>query len=157
MEAISEYLLSVTGAAILCAVVMRLLDGKGSAATVAKMLTGMFLALTVLTPLTNLRLSDALDLLPQISADAREAVAEGEASTKNALRQGITAQVEAYILDKAERLGLSLAVEVELSKDAIPVPIRVRLRGNASPYAKQKLQAILRDDLGIEKENQIWT
>lgn len=157
MDAIAEYLLSVTGAAIICAVVLRLLAGKGSAAAIGKMVAGIFMALTVIGPITQVRLSDALELLPDISADAQAAVAQGEASAKNALREGISAQVEAYILDKAAQLGVALTVEVELTEDTIPVPVRVRLSGNVSPYAKTRLQSILRDDLGIDKENQIWT
>ncbi len=157
MEPIAEYLLSVTGAAIICAVVLRLLDGKGSSASVARMLTGIFMALTVIGPVTQVRLSDALELLPDLSADAQAAAREGEVSAKKALADNISAQVEAYILDKAAQLGVALAVDVELSRDAIPVPVRVWLRGNVSPYAKARLQTILCEELGIEKENQIWT
>lgn len=157
MQTIAEYLLSVTGAAIISAVVLRLLVGKGSAASVGKMLTGIFMALTVIEPLAQVRLSDALELLPDISADAQAAVAQGEVSAKNALADSISTQVEAYILDKAAQLGVTLTVEVELTEDTIPVPARVRLQGNVSPYAKTRLQSILRDDLGIDKENQIWT
>ena len=157
MDAIAEYLLSVTGAAIVSAVVLRLLEGKGSAASVAKMLTGIFVAITVIGPITRLHVSDVLDLLPDVSADAQAAVAQGEASAKKALADSISNQIESYILDKAAQLGVTLAVEVELSQDVIPVPVGVRLQGNVSPYAKTRLQSILRDDLGIDKENQIWT
>lgn len=157
MQPIAEYLLSVTGAAIISAVILRLLEGKGSAASIAKMLTGIFMAVTVIGPITQVRLSDALELLPDISADAQAAVSEGEASAKNALAESISSQLEAYILDKAAQLGVTLTVEVELSDDIIPTPARVRLKGNVSPYAKTRLQDILRSDLGIDKENQIWT
>lgn len=157
MQPIAEYLLSVTGAAIISAVILRLLEGKGSAASIAKMLTGIFMAVTVIGPITQVRLSDALELLPDISADAQAAVSEGEASAKNALAESISSQVEAYILDKAKQLGVTLTAEVELSDDTIPTPVRVRLKGNVSPYAKTRLQDILRSDLGIDKENQIWT
>lgn len=157
MAAISEYILSVAGAAIVCAVVLRLLDGKGSAVGIAKMVTGIFMALTVITPITQVRLSDALNLLPDISDDGRAAVAQGEASAKKALAESISAQAEAYILDKAAQLGVTLSVEVELSEDAIPVPVGVRLQGNISPYAKSRLQRILTEDLGIDREDQIWT
>lgn len=157
MQPIAEYLLSVTGAAIISAVILRLLEGKGSAASIAKMLTGIFMAVTVIGPITQVRLSDALELLPDISADAQAAVSEGEASAKNALAESISSQLEAYILDKAAQLGVTLIVEVELSDDIIPTPARVRLKGNVSPYAKTRLQDILRSDLGIDKENQIWT
>ena len=157
MQPIAEYLLSVTGAAIISAVILRLLEGKGSAASMAKMLTGIFMAVTVIGPITQVRLSDALELLPDISADAQAAVSEGEVSAKNALAESISTQVEAYILDKAKQLGVTLSVEVELSDHTIPTPVRVRLKGHVSPYAKTRLQDILRSDLGIDKENQIWT
>lgn len=157
MAAICEYLLSVTGAAMVSAVVLRLLEGKGSAAALGKMLTGIFLALTVIGPITQVRLSDVAQLLPDISVDAQAAVAEGEAAAKNALAESISTQLEAYILDKAAQLGVTLTVEVELSEDAIPVPVRIRLQGNISPYAKTRLQSIIRDDLGLDKEKQIWT
>ena len=157
MAAIAEYLLSVTGAAMVSAVVLRLLEGKGSAAALGKMLTGIFLALTVIGPITQVRLSDVAQLLPDISVDAQAAVAQGEAAAKNALAESISNQLEAYILDKAAQLGVTLTVEVELSEDTIPVPVRIRLQGNISPYAKTRLQSIIRDDLGLDKEKQIWT
>ena len=157
MHAIGEYLLSVTGGAIICSVVLRLLDGKGSAATIGKMVTGIFMALTVIGPIAQVRLSDGLELLPHITADAQAAVAQGKEFSKNALAESISTQLEAYILDRAKGLGVTLTVEVELSDDTIPVPVRVKLRGNIAPYTKSRLQQILQDELGIDKENQIWT
>jgi hypothetical protein len=46
---------------------------------------------------------------------------------------------------------------VTLSDELPPVPVEVRLSGDISPYIKTRLQSILEDDLGISKENQIWT
>ena len=157
MEQLSEYLLSVTGAAMISSVVLRLLEGRGSTAMVGKMVAGIFMALVVISPLSQVRISDVLDLMPDVTADAQEAAAAGEASAKNALAQSISTQLETYILDKAVQLGATLTVQVELTEDAIPIPCSVRLQGTISPYAKSKLQSIIRDELGIEKENQIWT
>ncbi len=155
MEALREYLLSVTTAAIVCALVRRLLAGKGSAETMGKILAGIFMALTVLSPLTQLRLPQLSEL--PISADAQQAVQAGEESARKALAERITAGAEAYILEKAAAMQATLTVEVELSDDPIPVPSRVYLQGNIAPYAKQKLQTMIREDLGIDKENQVWT
>lgn len=157
MQTIAEYLLSVTGAAIVSGVVLRLLEGKGSAASIGRILAGLFVALTVIGPITQVRLSDLADLLPDVTMDAQTAVADGEAAAKNALRERISARLGAYILDKAAQLGVTLTVEVELSEDTIPVPVRVRLHGAVSPYAKSRLQNMIRDDLGLDKEKQIWT
>ena len=157
MLAISQYIRSVTGAALIAAVILRLLEGKGSAAEIGKVLVGIFMALTVITPITKVELSSPERWLPELSADASAAVAEGEDYGKKALAESISSRVEAYILDKAAQMDVTLCVEAELSKDAIPVPQRVRLQGNISPYAKSKLQAIIQNDLGIDKENQLWT
>ena len=157
MDAIYEYVLSVTGAAMVCAVVARLLEGKGSAAVIGRILTGIFMAVTVIGPITQIHLSDANDLLPHLSADAQAAVAEGKETAQDALVKSISKQLEAYILDKAAKLGVKLTVRVELSEDTIPIPVRVHLKGQVSPYAKSKLQSILRDELGLDKEKQIWT
>lgn len=157
MLALSQYIRTVTGAALISAVVLRLLAGKGSAAAVGKILVGIFMALTVIGPISQVELSDVWDWVPDVSADAGLAAAQGQADAKKALEQSISSQVEAYILDKAAQMDVVLTVEVELSDDTIPVPRRVRLQGNISPYAKSRLQSILSEELGIDKENQIWT
>jgi hypothetical protein len=77
--------------------------------------------------------------------------------TTDAIRASIKARSEAYILDKAAELALSVEVEVTLSNDEIPLPVSVRVSGKASNYAKSRLQAIITQDLGINKEHQVWT
>ncbi len=155
MGALKEYLLSVTAAAVACTLVQRMLLGKGSAEAMIKILTGILMALTVLGPITQIRLPDLSEL--PFSVQAQAAVLDGEETARAALSEGISTRVEAYILEKAAALGLQLTVDVELSRDPIPVPVRVYLQGNVSPYARQKLQTMIREDLGIDKENQIWT
>lgn len=155
MDTLKEYLLSVTAGAIVCALVQRLLAGKGSAEAIGKVLAGIFMALTVLGPIAQIRLPDFAEL--SFAQQAQDAVRDGEETARKALAESISDRVESYILDKAAGMNVRLTVEVELSEDAIPVPVKVRLQGSVSPYAKQKLQAMIREDLGIDKENQIWT
>lgn len=157
MGMIAQYILSITGAAMICAVIVRLLDGKGSAATIARMLTGIFMTVTAIGPIAQVRIPDVHTFLPDVSLEAQMAVSQGRDTAKKALEERISQQVEAYILDKAVQLDVVLTVQITLSDDIIPVPVGAFLQGNISPYAKTKLQNILKDDLGIEKENQIWT
>ncbi|MBR4972417.1 MAG: hypothetical protein IKY59_05545 [Oscillospiraceae bacterium] len=156
MLVISQYVRSVTGAALIGAMVLRLLEGKGSAAGIGKIMVGIFMALTVIAPITQVELSDFWLWIPDVRLDAQASVEDGKTITKNALALSISNRVEAYILDKAAQMDVSLTVQVELSDDTIPVPVRIQLQGNASPYAKNRLQNIIRDELGIDKENQIW-
>lgn len=157
MLAISAYIRAITGASLISAVVLRLLAGKGSAASIGKILVGIFMALTVISPIAQVELSDLWNLIPDVTADASQATADGLAAAKKALAEGISTRVEAYILDKAAQMGVSLTVRIALSDDAIPVPQKVWLQGNVSPYAKSRLQTVMEQELGIDKENQIWT
>ena len=73
------------------------------------------------------------------------------------LAQFIKERTQSYILDKAQSLNAVLDVEVTLSDDEIPVPVKVCITGKVSPYARGRLENLIIEDLGIEKENQIWT
>ena len=65
-------------------------------------------------------------------------------------------RTEAYILDKAASMGLSLRVEVILSEEEIPKPITVKLWGTVPPYTKTRLRNWMEDTLGIGEEDQLW-
>ena len=144
-------------AAVICGIVRRLLGEKGTQGAVAKLLTGIFLALTVVSPLAKVEVGRLADIAGDYRADGLAAAAMGEEMTRQALAESIKAQTEAYILDKAAALEVTLTVEVEVSDEEVPVPCRVRLTGQVSPSAKSKLSGIITEDLGIEKERQIWT
>ena len=156
MGPIREYLLSVSVAAIVCAVARRLLDRKGTPAAMGKLLTGLFMTFTVLSPLTDLSFGPLQDMTSDFRQQAQQAVQEGEAYSNSALRNGITERVQAYILDKAVEMGANIQVQVILSDDAYPVPEQVRIQGDISPYARNQLKRIL-EELGVAEENQIWT
>ena len=83
-------------------------------------------------------------------------MAETEIEVRNRalLAQIISEQTEAYILDKAADLHANLHVEVTVGEDNLPTA--VTLSGEASPYARRQIQAIIANDLGISKENQKW-
>ena len=157
MEAIRTYFLSVTAAAIICAILKGLLNQGGTPAQLVKLLSGIFLSIIALRPLAQFDLGSLADLRFDYSMDAESAATEGENIAADALAELIKSNTEAYILDKAQSFGVSLSVDVTVSDDQIPVPQTVRLTGNASPYVKAQLSALLTDQLGIAKEDLIWT
>lgn len=157
VEGIGSYLLSVFTAALVCGIATRLMDGKGTQGAVVRMIAGIFLTFTVIRPMADITVEGIGDLTDDFAIDASAAALEGERITKNALASGIKSRCEAYILDKAHGLNANLTVEVSLTDDDIPIPCAVRLSGKISPYAKTQLQAVIENDLGIEKENQLWT
>ena len=156
MEALREYFLSVTAAAILCACVRRFAGEKDTAGKVVKLICGLFLAFTVISPIARVKISDFALFTGEIYADAEAAAAAGEDCTKEAIADIIKTKTEAYILDKAHALGLDIEVEVQVASKTTPVPQGVRISGNVSPYAKQQLQIMLTQELGIPEEDQLW-
>jgi len=156
MEQIRQYLLSVIGAAILCGIVNSLIGSKSPHAAIIKLISGLCMAFTVISPILKIQIDDYSDYLSSFTDDAKEVVSSGEEIAMNELYAIIKGRTEAYILDKAASLGLDVEVEVTLSNDIPPLPCAVTISGSASPYSKNALAQYIANDLGIPKEDQIW-
>ena len=155
MEWIREYILSVTVAAIVCAIIRGLLAKKGTPASMGKLLTGIFMTLTILNPLVELTPGRIGEFAGGLDQQADAAVNEGEKIAANALLEDITERMRTYILEKADTLGANIQVELQMSNAIYPTPQRVTIRGDVSPYAKMRLKQVLQE-LGIAEEDQIW-
>lgn len=153
MSGAASYILSVTAAALLAAI-LKTLAGQGSMGTLVKFLAGLFMAVTILSPLRHLELPDMNQWLTGIHIDGASAAAVGEEMADEASAAIINQRLEAYILDKAGQLGASLVVDVTLNDDGIPAA--VTLEGEIAPGAKGKLAEILETELGLPKEVQHW-
>ena len=156
MSSMKAYIFSVTAAALLCTICMRLLSGQSTAAALGKMLTGLFLLFCLISPLRDIRVGNVLALTDDWKTKADQAKLQGETASKNALCSSIITQTKAYILNKAASLHAEISVEVMLSEEAIPIPVQVSIKGEVAPYAKALLQRMIETDLGIPKEKQIW-
>ncbi len=156
MDSIRQYLLTITSAAILSGIITAFFSKKSSYSAVIKLLTGIFMAIAVISPWINLHFSDLSEYIAGISADGRDLSSQGENIASKEYRAIIKSQSEAYILDKAAFMGVDLTVEITLCDSDPPVPQSVTIKGAVSPYAKAKLQDYISSQLGIPKENQIW-
>lgn len=155
MEAIREYLLSITAAALICGIATRLVS-KGAVGSVVKLMAGILMALVIVSPLLHFRLDQLTDLLDDIQISAGEIVNQGEKSARQDMEELILTHLESYILDKAESMGVELTVEIELESQGLPIPCAVTLRGSVGPYARSVLTDYIEENLGILAEEQIW-
>jgi hypothetical protein len=154
MEYIREYLISVTAAALLCGILQSLSPQKSSNGLL-KLICGIFLSLTVIRPLADIRLEEIEFLTEQVHADAESAAAEGADYAKQAMIRQIKERTEAYILDKAASFDGHITADVLVEGDP-PVIISCTIQGNLSAYAQTQLRRILEEDLGIPEEDQRW-
>ncbi len=151
-----SYILSIVIAAMICAATNILLPPKSSAGQIVKLLSGILLLLTVISPLTNISFQYISDYLQGISTSADCFVEEGQATAQEEINKIIKGKTEAYILDKAKQMGLQIAVEVALDEDNHSIPSVVKVTGSLSPYSKEILSGYIENTLGIAKEKQIW-
>ncbi|MBE6941843.1 MAG: hypothetical protein E7455_06165 [Ruminococcaceae bacterium] len=157
MDALREYLIGVIAAALLCGIVTSLIDPKGTVGFAVKLIAGLLMLLSVVRPWVSISFDNLLGWTDQVMADGSDHVASGQMMADDVYRAGIKEQLEAYIVDEAKTFGCELSVEIILSDEDVPVPEQVRLKGDVSPYAKQSLTNFLSQQLGIDREDQIWT
>ena len=157
MDGISGYLIRIICAAVIYAVVTHLTNSNKTQAAILKIMSGVFMLLTVLSPLRNLDIDTLTDWELPGSPEAQAAIALGKDGAKTELRKSIKEQLEAYILQEASHYGAELSVEIVLDDGDYPEPESVTVSGNISPYAKRQISAMLETQLGIPKEAQQWT
>lgn len=157
MGSIKNYLISVIAAAIISAIATGIVGKKGTVGAVIKLLTGLFLIITAIYPITKLNFDTLPDYFSEYSIQASAYSLQGEAIAQDEILAIIKSQVEAYILDKASFMDMEIDVQVTMSETSPSVPETVTVSGAVSPYGKKRLEQILCNDLGIAKENQFWT
>ena len=150
------YILGVIAAGIVTAVVGCLVNGKTSTGKIIRLLCGVLMTITVVAPLGQISFQNVTDFWNCASVDANDYVALGELAAKQEYDAIIKETSEAYILDKAARMGLDIAVEVELDDSKDSIPCKITVSGDLSPYAKGVLSEYITDQLGIPKESQQW-
>lgn len=119
------------------------------------MLCGLFLTVLALSPVKMWDFSGLHQQLGVFSHTAQDIAADGKNQAVQAETSIITAQCEAYILDEAAELGVSVGVTVSLDPQT-RYPCAVTVTGDVTPYEKQILSGYITQTLGIEKEAQDW-
>ena len=156
MENIRQYLLSVISAALLCGIINGIIGKNDAYGTIVKFVSSLVLVLTVISPWTKIKLEDLSLYTEDLMQDAERITQNGESLALSQSASIIKSKTEAYILNKAASMGLSIDVEVTLCESNPQIPCAIQIIGNASPYLKQKLQTIITNDLGISEDDQLW-
>ena len=155
MLSLRQYVLTIISMAMICSLVQQLFKDNHHAG-VLKIICGSMITLTVLQPLLRIDDIHIDSYFKDITSDSYWAVEEGEANAEHAAIQIIRDKTSAYICDKANTLGASLSVDVELSGSYPPIPSRFIIRGAASPYVKKQIVEYIHNEFGVSEENQLW-
>lgn len=153
---IGQYILSVITASFVSSIILRISGKNGKTASVMKMLCGVFLICTVISPWLEIHIDDLNYLFKDSAYDVETAVAAGQDTAQEEMREIIKQKVEAYISTKASQLKADVRAEVIMSKEDPMLPEGARLTGPVSPHARRSLTQYIADELGIPEEKQIW-
>lgn len=156
MTAFAQYLIKVVSASVICGIINQIIRGKNSVAALIKMLSGIFVAVTVLSPVVNLKIDPDILSFDNHYLEGVSYCTDGERIASEKRFEYIKSSAQTYIVNKASSYGVELLVEIVVSEDGTNPFQSVVLTGDVSPYAKKQLSQLMTDDLGIPKEDQLW-
>lgn len=154
MDGMKSYLISVCCAAVLCGILKQIVGSSKMSSGMIRVLSGLFIAICIVSPWKNFRIDDLTQYNPLITAQGDVYAVTGYEITQKKIDKLIIQSTEAYILEKANQLHAQVEVSVNLSEDSIPVSVQIT--GQLSQEAKEELSAFLLNNIGIQKEMQIW-
>ena len=156
MSEIRTYVISIIAASLISAAAIGITNKMELVGMITKLLTGLFLAVTILSPICRYSSFNILQYYRNVALDTDEIISQGQEFLDSERAQFIKERTEAYILSKADSMGVALDVDIILSDVSPNIPIGITIDGEVSPYVKQKLQKIITEDLGIQEASQVW-
>ena len=152
---VRQWLLGVACTALVMAVADSLAP-DGSVKKICRLAGGLALLLAAVSPLIRLdsgMLSNALEGHQALLQSYEETLKEQNNLFYQTIIEESTA---AYIVDKAEEMGIFCQAEVTFSydEDGVPCPWEVTARGDWTDEAREALERLLEDDLGVPPQRQ---
>ena len=155
MELVRQWLLGVACTALILAVADSLAP-DGSVKKICRLAGGLALMLAAVSPLLRLDSGALGDMLEEYQAAVRGYEETLEAQNNLFYQTVIEESAAAYIVDKAEEMGIFCQAEVTFSYDenGVPCPWEVTARGDWTDEAREALERLLEDDLGVPTQRQ---
>jgi len=153
-EVIRSWLLTVTGVSMMIAIAENLLP-EGVYKKIVALAGGLALVLVTLAPVMGFdekALRKEIDRFEEAVHDESEELKQ----RKDFLYESIIAErAQAYILDKANELGLHCQITVSVAwNEELPIPCSVVVKGSWNQDQRLALSELIETDLGIPKTMQ---
>lgn len=153
-ELIRNWLLSITGASMLLAVAEHIVQ-EGINRKIVRLAGGLVLTLLALNPLLRLDENTLGETAARFELEVQKGSEALELKQDFLYESIIEEKTEAYILDKAKKLGLDCHVSVSVAWNGdVPVPHSASVRGNWTQQQKDELSQMMEAELGISKSLQ---
>lgn len=157
MGGVRGWLLTILSASILCALADSLMPA-GAVKRVGRLVCGLVLLCAILSPLSGLDLGAGRGWLADYFVGLELREAELEEQVEEGMKAIIEEKYAAYIVDKAAELGLTCTARVECRADeaGLYLPQQIQVTGNLAPEETGRLANLIREDLGVSLERQVY-
>lgn len=152
---VRQWLLGVACTALILAVADSLAP-EGGVKRVCRLAGGLALLLAAVSPLLRLEVGALNEALERYRAQVQSYEETLEEQNNLFYQTIIEESAAAYIVDKAEEMGISCQAEVTFSydEDGVPCPWEVTARGDWTDEARETLERLLENDLGVPAQRQ---
>lgn len=152
---VRQWLLGVACTALILAVADSLAP-DGSVKRVCRLAGGLALLLAAVSPLLRLEVGALNEALERYRAQVQSYEETLEEQNNLFYQTIIEESAAAYIVDKAKELGIFCQAEVTFSydEDGVPCPWEVTARGDWTDEARETLERLLENDLGVPAQRQ---
>jgi len=154
-----DWIVGVTCAAMAAAVLHAFLPKDGGVGRAGRLAAGLLLMLCAIGPLAGLDYDSLSQSLSQLRLSRSHYAQELDSLNDEILKELIESETEAYILDKAEGLGIlcRASVTYALDGEGRPYPVGVHITGELTGEQERRLSEALEADLGVPVQNQTYT
>lgn len=158
-EALRAWLHAVIYTGLVCGIALAVTP-EGRVKKALAVICGAAMCVAFISPLAEIDPDAYSESLAGFRLEAEAFAAQGESYSKNLNRTIIEDECEAYILDKAENLGVGLdGVEVLAvwSEEGYWYPSRVTIKGSVSQAQREAMSSYIEAELGISADKQQWS
>lgn len=155
----TEALRQLCGLSLFCGIALGLMP-EGGVKKAASIACTVVLVMTVLLPLGTLDVSQYSIELAKYREMGEQLEEKGDAFRDSMSRTVIEQECEAYIMDKAEAMGITVdtvKVRAFWNSEGVWVPESAEIRSGCGESEKKRLSDLIFADLGIPAEKQEWS
>ena len=155
----TDALRQLCGLSLFCGIALGLMP-EGGVKKAASIACTIVLVMTVLLPLGTLDVSQYSLELAKYREIGEQLEERGDAFRDSMSRTVIEQECEAYIMDKAEAMGITVdtvKVRAFWNSEGVWVPESAEIRSGCGESEKKRLSDLIFADLGIPAEKQEWS
>lgn len=158
-DIIGTWIIGIVGTSLVTCIISSIAP-KGKSRNMCRFIGGLLMLIAVLKPLINIEAGGMAKVVASLKTESGIYTANLEEENFKMFKEIIAEDTAAYILDKAEKLGVvqcEVSVSTKKEEDGYPYPYEIWVSAFMSEVQKAELSVCIETDLGISADKQHWS